>query len=157
MSAKQEAGGPAVVYSYLRFSRPEQAKGGSVRRQTELRDAWLARSEAVLDTSVSLRDDGKSAFTGEHRKNPDQTEWLRQISDSIKPIAGADETIEKALKRWWNTDVANDRGIMGRILRLGESMFSAVCGGFKWRPRAASATLGGARGLRKRHPPCAAT
>lgn len=63
---------PAVAYSYLRFSSPEQAKGDSVRRQTDLRDAWLARSGAILDTSASLRDDGKSAFTGEHRKNPDR-------------------------------------------------------------------------------------
>ncbi len=63
---------PAVAYSYLRFSSPEQAKGDSVRRQTDLRDAWLAKSGARLDTSVSLRDDGKSAFTGEHRKNPDR-------------------------------------------------------------------------------------
>ena len=62
----------SVAYSYLRFSSAEQAKGDSIRRQTELRDAWLSRSGARLDTSVSLRDDGKSAFTGEHRKNPDR-------------------------------------------------------------------------------------
>lgn len=68
MPAKPET----IAYSYLRFSSAEQAKGDSIRRQTELRDAWLAKSGAILDTSASLRDDGKSAFTGEHRKNPDR-------------------------------------------------------------------------------------
>ncbi len=61
-----------MAYSYLRFSSPDQAKGDSLRRQTELRDAWLARSKVKLDTSVHLRDEGVSGFTGEHRSNPDR-------------------------------------------------------------------------------------
>jgi DNA invertase Pin-like site-specific DNA recombinase len=63
---------PAVAFSYLRFSSPEQAKGDSLRRQEQIRDAWLARSGAVLDTSLSLRDEGVSAFSGGHRQNPDR-------------------------------------------------------------------------------------
>ncbi len=61
-----------TAYSYLRFSSPEQAKGDSLRRQSELRDAWLAKSGAVLDTSLTLRDEGVSGFTGNHRENPDR-------------------------------------------------------------------------------------
>lgn len=63
---------PAVAYSYVRFSSPEQARGDSLRRQTELRDAWLKRSGAVLDKSLTLRDEGVSAFTGSHRENGDR-------------------------------------------------------------------------------------
>ena len=63
---------PNVAYSYLRFSSPKQAKGDSIRRQTDLRDAWLVRNRVQLDTSITLRDEGKSAYTGEHRKNPDR-------------------------------------------------------------------------------------
>jgi DNA invertase Pin-like site-specific DNA recombinase len=67
MSAK------ATAYSYVRFSNPQQAGGDSVARQAELRDAWLARHEnVILDTSVTLHDLGKSAFTGLHRENPDR-------------------------------------------------------------------------------------
>jgi DNA invertase Pin-like site-specific DNA recombinase len=52
----------------LRFSHPDQAKGDSVRRQHELRDAWLKRHpEVKLDTSLTLEDKGVSGFTGEHR------------------------------------------------------------------------------------------
>jgi DNA invertase Pin-like site-specific DNA recombinase len=61
-----------LAFSYLRFSNPEQGKGDSVRRQNELRDAFLAESGAVLDTSLTLRDEGVSAYTGAHRKNPDR-------------------------------------------------------------------------------------
>lgn len=61
-----------TAFSYLRFSSSEQAKGDSLRRQTELRDAWIKKSGAVLDTSVTLRDEGVSGFTGNHRINPDR-------------------------------------------------------------------------------------
>ena len=55
----------AVAYSYLRFSSAEQAKGDSIRRQTKLRDDWLAKSGAMLDTSLTLTDAGVSGYTGQ--------------------------------------------------------------------------------------------
>jgi DNA invertase Pin-like site-specific DNA recombinase len=61
-----------LAYSYLRFSHPDQAKGDSLRRQTELRNAWLARNKVKLDTSLTLADKGVSGYTGEHRDNPDR-------------------------------------------------------------------------------------
>jgi DNA invertase Pin-like site-specific DNA recombinase len=60
-----------TAYSYLRFSSPEQAKGDSVRRQTEATADWCRRNGAQLDGSLSLRDEGVSAFKGKHRENPD--------------------------------------------------------------------------------------
>src|SRR5262245_758243 len=61
----------ALAYSYLRFSHPDQAKGDSQRRQTELRDTWLARHPTIqLETSLTLEDKGVSGFTGQHRDNP---------------------------------------------------------------------------------------
>jgi DNA invertase Pin-like site-specific DNA recombinase len=62
----------AFAYSYLRFSHPDQAKGDSLRRQTELRDAWIARTGIALDESLTLEDKGVSGYTGEHRSNPDR-------------------------------------------------------------------------------------
>lgn len=63
---------PATAYSYVRFSTPEQEQGDSIRRQVELRDNWLKKSGAVLDTALTMTDRGVSAYTGEHRKNPDR-------------------------------------------------------------------------------------
>jgi DNA invertase Pin-like site-specific DNA recombinase len=63
---------PAVAYSYVRFSTPDQAKGDSLRRQTEAAEEWCKRNDITLDTSTTLHDLGKSAFTGRHRENPDR-------------------------------------------------------------------------------------
>jgi hypothetical protein len=55
----------ANVYSYIRFSSKIQELGSSLHRQKQLADAWLARHpEHILDTSLTLRDLGKSAFRG---------------------------------------------------------------------------------------------
>ncbi len=51
-----------LVVSYLRFSRPEQALGDSVRRQLALSDAWCQANGTTIDTS--LTDKGVSAFRG---------------------------------------------------------------------------------------------
>jgi DNA invertase Pin-like site-specific DNA recombinase len=61
-----------VAYSYVRFSTPEQKKGDSLRRQTEAAAAWCQRNGVRLDTATTYHDLGKSAFLGEHRKNPDR-------------------------------------------------------------------------------------
>src|SRR5262249_2777712 len=63
---------PTIAYSYVRFSSPKQAEGDSLRRQTEAAAAWAKRNKARLDTSLTTHDLGKSAYTGEHRKNPDR-------------------------------------------------------------------------------------
>ncbi len=62
----------AIAYSYVRFSTPDQAKGDSLRRQTEAAEAWCEKHGVALDTSTTLHDLGKSAFTGSHRVNPDR-------------------------------------------------------------------------------------
>jgi DNA invertase Pin-like site-specific DNA recombinase len=58
---------PAYGYSYVRFSRPDQAKGDSLRRQTQKTADWCQHHHVTLDTSLSLLDLGVSAFKGRHR------------------------------------------------------------------------------------------
>jgi DNA invertase Pin-like site-specific DNA recombinase len=70
--AAQKSDSPALAYSYIRFSSAEQAKGDSLRRQTEAAAEWCRRNSVTLDTGTTLHDLGKSAFLGEHRKNPDR-------------------------------------------------------------------------------------
>ncbi|WP_192110093.1 recombinase family protein [Roseibium polysiphoniae] len=50
------------VYSYIRFSTPEQARGDSLRRQLADAEEWCAGRGLVLDQS--LRDLGISAYKG---------------------------------------------------------------------------------------------
>lgn len=54
------------VYSYLRFSTPEQARGDSLRRQTTSAEAWCADRGLALDDTLTMRDLGVSAFKGRH-------------------------------------------------------------------------------------------
>src|SRR5262245_16545955 len=61
-----------LAYSYIRFSSPDQARGDSLRRQTEAAADWCRRHSARLDIATTLHDLGKSAYTGQHRKNPDR-------------------------------------------------------------------------------------
>lgn len=56
----------ARVYSYLRFSDPRQAAGSSVDRQLEYARRWSAESGLPLDESLSLRDEGLSAYHQRH-------------------------------------------------------------------------------------------
>ena len=55
-----------VAYSYVRFSTPQQAIGESLNRQLEAAEKFAVDHGLEIDTS--LRDLGKSAFKGSHRK-----------------------------------------------------------------------------------------
>lgn len=52
------------VYSYTRWSTPEQAKGDSHRRQAEAAAKWAARHGYELDERLRITDEGVSAYRG---------------------------------------------------------------------------------------------
>jgi hypothetical protein len=84
-----------IAYSYLRFSSPAQAEGQSVRRQTDLRDAWLKRHPAVKLDETLKADEGVSGYTGDNRKNPKHA--LAQFLDLVgrgRVPAGSDLIVE---------------------------------------------------------------
>ncbi|WP_019199279.1 recombinase family protein [Afipia birgiae] len=66
------------VYSYIRFSTPEQAKGDSLRRQLQKAKDWCDERGLVLDET--LRDLGVSAYTGTNRT----TGVLRSFLDLVE-------------------------------------------------------------------------
>lgn len=57
------------VYSYMRFSTPEQAMGDSERRQYDGAKRWAEHRGFVLDDSLRMQDKGLSGFHGAHRKD----------------------------------------------------------------------------------------
>lgn len=78
-----------IAYSYLRFSSPEQAKGDSVRRQTEATAEWCVRNGVALDATLALRDEGVSAFRGKNREDPDVhglAAFLRAVKTGRVPV-----------------------------------------------------------------------
>lgn len=57
------------AYSYLRFSTPEQSKGDSFRRQTQMAEQYIRRHPELkleLDTHLTLHDLGVSAYKGKN-------------------------------------------------------------------------------------------
>ncbi|TIO06909.1 MAG: recombinase family protein [Mesorhizobium sp.] len=52
------------AYSYVRFSTPEQAKGDSLRRQTQAAERYAALHGLDLDDELTFRDLGVGAFKG---------------------------------------------------------------------------------------------
>lgn len=63
--ARPEADTPRV-YSYLRFSTPEQKQGDSLRRQTEEARAFAEKHGLVFDEDLCMKDEGLSGFYGEN-------------------------------------------------------------------------------------------
>jgi DNA invertase Pin-like site-specific DNA recombinase len=101
-----------VAYSYVRFSSYEQRKGNSLRRQTQKTAEWCERNGITLDTSLSLRDLGVSAFKGRHRTDDKHAlaQFLKLVNQGRVP-AGSYLVIEnldrltrederKALRLW---------------------------------------------------------
>jgi DNA invertase Pin-like site-specific DNA recombinase len=75
-------------FSYIRFSTREQRKGDSLRRQLKATADWCQRNDVALDTSLTFHDLGRSAYLGEHRKNPDRNAlaaFLKLVEDGKVP------------------------------------------------------------------------
>ena len=70
-----------IAYSYVRFSSPQQAKGDSLRRQTEAAAAYCRAHGLTLETSFSLRDLGVSAFKGNNATTGALGAFLHAITD----------------------------------------------------------------------------
>lgn len=67
------------AYSYIRFSTPEQLKGDSLRRQLQASEDYCRKNGIELDTTLSMRDLGISAFRGQHRTKGALSEFLKLI------------------------------------------------------------------------------
>jgi DNA invertase Pin-like site-specific DNA recombinase len=52
------------VYSYARWSTPEQAMGDSIRRQAEAAAKWAEDKGFILDHTLRIADEGVSAYRG---------------------------------------------------------------------------------------------
>ena len=57
---------PALAYSYIRFSTPEQLKGDSLHRQTERSQEYAQEHNLKIDDTLKLQDLGISAFKGKN-------------------------------------------------------------------------------------------
>jgi DNA invertase Pin-like site-specific DNA recombinase len=73
------------VFSYIRFSTPEQAMGDSERRQLADAKAWAARKGYELDESLRLTDRGLSGYHGDHRRKGSLGTFLSAVESGAVP------------------------------------------------------------------------
>ncbi len=84
----------ARAYSYLRFSRPEQMDGDSLRRQTEAAAAYADRNGLDLDADLTFRDLGLSAAAGANAAVGALGQFIQAV-DSGKVAPGSYLLVEK--------------------------------------------------------------
>ncbi len=77
--------GNARCYSYIRFSRPEQLKGDSLRRQIEQSEAYAKKHNLIIDDSLRMEDHGLSAYNGVHKDRGALGEFLKVVEDGKVP------------------------------------------------------------------------
>jgi DNA invertase Pin-like site-specific DNA recombinase len=73
----------AKAYSYLRFSTPEQMKGDSLRRQTELARRYAEQHGLDLDETLTFRDLGVSASRGKNAETGRLAYFLEAVETGV--------------------------------------------------------------------------
>jgi DNA invertase Pin-like site-specific DNA recombinase len=106
-----------TAYSYVRFSSPEQAKGDSLRRQTELAAAYCKRRGWRLDDTLTLRDLGVSSFRGENALVGNLGEFLKAVAR--KTIRPGSVLIVESIDRISRQGIDEGYDVIKRILKAG--------------------------------------
>ncbi|QMI45653.1 recombinase family protein [Burkholderia sp. MBR-1] len=116
----------ARVYSYLRFSDPKQAAGGSVDRQLEYAARWAADNAMELDASLSLRDEGLSAYHQRHVRQGALGVFLRAVEDSQVPAGSV--LIVEGLDRLSRAEPLQAQAQLAQIVNAGITVVTASDG-----------------------------
>src|SRR5262245_39691290 len=114
----------SIAYSYVRFSAKKQAKGSSVFRQTqdtcagESPESWCNRNKVTLDTTLSFRDLGRSAYRG--HKQAELTAFLEYVrTGRIRP--GSYLLVER-IDRISRKGVDEGADLLKQVLKAGISI-----------------------------------
>lgn len=116
----------ARVYSYLRFSDPKQAAGGSVDRQLEYAARWAADNGMELDASLSLRDEGLSAYHQRHVRQGALGVFLRAVEDGQVPVGSV--LIVEGLDRLSRAEPLQAQAQLAQIVNAGITVVTASDG-----------------------------
>ena len=124
MAASKKA--KSKVYSYLRFSDPKQAAGSSADRQMEYAARWAAERDMQLDASLTLRDEGLSAFHQRHIKQGALGVFLRAVEDGR--ILPGSVLIVEGLDRLSRAEPIQAQAQLAQIINAGITVVTASDG-----------------------------
>ncbi|BBL25336.1 recombinase family protein [Comamonas terrigena] len=115
-----------LVYSYLRFSDPKQSAGGSTDRQLAYAAKWAAEHGLKLDTNLSLRDEGLSAYHQQHIKSGALGVFLRAVEDGRVPSGSV--LIVEGLDRLSRAEPIQAQAQLAQIVNAGITVVTASDG-----------------------------
>lgn len=114
------------VYSYLRFSDPKQATGSSIERQIAYAEKWAEERGLQLDTTLSLRDEGLSAYHQRHVKQGALGTFLSAITDGLVPPGSV--LIVEGLDRLSRAEPILAQAQLAQIINAGITVVTASDG-----------------------------
>ncbi|WP_265583769.1 recombinase family protein [Chitinimonas koreensis] len=114
------------VYSYLRFSDPKQATGNSIERQIQYANRWAEERGHDLDQTLSLRDEGLSAYHQKHVKQGALGTFLRAIEE--ERIAPGSVLIVEGLDRLSRAEPIQAQAQLAQIINAGITVVTASDG-----------------------------
>lgn len=116
----------AKVYSYLRFSDPKQAAGNSAERQIQYAQQWAAANGLPLDESLTLRDEGLSAYHQRHIKQGALGTFLAAVEDGR--IAPGSILVVEGLDRLSRAEPILAQAQLAQIINAGITVVTASDG-----------------------------
>ena len=114
------------VYSYLRFSDPKQAEGGSIDRQLEYARRWAAERGLLLDESLSMRDEGLSAYHQRHVTRGALGVFLAAVDEGRVPPGSV--LIVEGLDRLSRAEPIQAQAQLAQIINAGITVVTASDG-----------------------------
>ncbi|TCV86327.1 recombinase family protein [Sulfurirhabdus autotrophica] len=116
----------AKAYSYLRFSTPEQLKGDSLRRQTQLAKDYTLRHNLELDESLTFDDLGISAYRGKNKDTGGLALFLEAIEAGI--VKSGDYLLVESLDRLSREKPRKALRVLEEIIEAGVAVVTLIDG-----------------------------
>lgn len=116
----------ARVYSYTRFSDPSQAAGSSADRQASYAAKWAQEHGLHLDTELSMRDEGLSAYHQHHVKAGAFGVFLEAIEQGRVPRGSV--LVVESLDRLSRAEPILAQAQLAKIIHAGISVVTAADG-----------------------------
>ena len=114
------------VYSYLRFSDPRQSAGSSADRQLAYAASWAASRGMALDATLTLKDEGLSAYHQHHVKQGALGVFLQAIEDGR--IANGSVLVVEGLDRLSRAEPIQAQAQLAQIINAGITVVTASDG-----------------------------
>lgn len=115
-----------LVYSYMRFSDPRQASGHSSERQMAYAAKWAAEHGLLLDDSLSLRDEGLSAYHQRHVKSGALGVFLAAVEQGRIPQGSV--LVVEGLDRLSRAEPIQAQAQLAQIVNAGITVVTASDG-----------------------------